>query len=199
MLITPQTNSQTRRAASMKPQARRSVTQNMPSGRSALLSTSRAAPAEYAAQAWTLVDDLEQLKAMARVMLADYQVRSPTPYIGPLIAWVRRNLTSHLREPYIDPTLQRQEAFNLRAVAGLQELAARLAAQRRSLDETHQVSAALRRSAEQLAAQVDALLDALPAGSDAPAQQQIDALRRALTELRRLLDAQAGRAGDDAA
>ena len=162
------------------------------------LDRSRAAPAEYAAQAWTLVDDLEQLKAMARVMLADYRVRSPTPYAGPLIAWVRRNLTSHLREPYIDPTLQRQEAFNLRAVAGLQELAARLAAQRRSLDETHQVSAALRRSAEQLAAQVDALLDALPAGSDAPAQQQIDALRRALTELRRLLDAQAGRAGDDA-
>ncbi len=160
---------------------------------------SRAAPAEYAAQAWTLDDDLEQLKAMARVMLSDYQVRSPTPYVGPLIAWVRRTLTSHLREPYIDPTLQRQEAFNLRAVAGLEELAARLVAQRRSLEETRQASAALRRSAEQLAAQVDALLEALPRGDAAPPQQQINALRHALTELRRLLDAQAGRAGDDAA
>jgi hypothetical protein len=44
--------------------------------------------------------------------------------IGVLIAWVRRNLTSHLREPYVDPTFQRQETFNCLVVETLQQLVA---------------------------------------------------------------------------
>ena len=34
--------------------------------------------------------------------------------IGPAIAWLRRNLTSHLREPYLDPMIERQVAQNRR-------------------------------------------------------------------------------------
>lgn len=77
--------------------------------------------------------DLQQLRSGASVTLRDYEVRSPTPIFGPFIAWVRRNLTSHLREPYLDPTLERQEAFNLRAVSALEDLAARLAAYRQEI------------------------------------------------------------------
>jgi hypothetical protein len=47
--------------------------------------------------------------------------------LGPLIVWIRRNLTSHLREPYLDPTLERQVAFNQCVVHTLQMVATQLA------------------------------------------------------------------------
>jgi glycosyltransferase involved in cell wall biosynthesis len=56
--------------------------------------------------------ELGQLEAAADVMIKDYKVRSRVPVVGGLIAWLRRNLTSHLRGPYIDPTFRRQVAFN---------------------------------------------------------------------------------------
>ena len=144
---------------------------------------------------WTIADDLEQLKAMAHVMLKGYEVRSPTPVAGPLIAWVRRNLTSHLREPYIDPTLQRQEAFNLRVIAGMEELAARLDEQRRALDQAHESTAAALARAEELAAQVEALQDSLPVDDGDSIQSQTAAgLRAGLVELQRLLAGSPGRA-----
>jgi hypothetical protein len=55
---------------------------------------------------------LETLKTRADVMMRDYEVTSSIPVIGRLIAWVRCNLTSHLREPYLDPMIERQVAFN---------------------------------------------------------------------------------------
>lgn len=70
---------------------------------------------------------LEQLKASADIMLRSYVVRSRMPALGPLIAWIRRNLTSHLREPYLDPTLERQVAFNQGVVPALEMLAMQLA------------------------------------------------------------------------
>jgi glycosyltransferase involved in cell wall biosynthesis len=60
--------------------------------------------------------ELGQLKAVADVMIHDYEVRSRMPVIGPLVSWLRRNLTSHLRGPYIDPTFRRQVAFNNRVI-----------------------------------------------------------------------------------
>jgi hypothetical protein len=51
-------------------------------------------------------------QSQADIMLRDYAVRSRIPLVGGLVAWLRRNLTSHLREPYLDPTLERQVAFN---------------------------------------------------------------------------------------
>lgn len=46
------------------------------------------------------------------VALRDYEVRSGLPVIGPLIVWLRKNLTSHLREPYLDPIIERQVNYN---------------------------------------------------------------------------------------
>ncbi len=59
---------------------------------------------------------LAKMEAGADIMLRGYRVRSKVPVIGPLIAWARRNLTSHLREPYIDPIFERQVAFNRAAI-----------------------------------------------------------------------------------
>ncbi|MBN1888131.1 MAG: hypothetical protein JW850_09080 [Thermoflexales bacterium] len=58
------------------------------------------------------------------VTLRGYQVRSKLAIIGGLIAWVRRNLTSHLREPYIDPALERQMTFNRLAIDCLRDITA---------------------------------------------------------------------------
>lgn len=55
---------------------------------------------------------LKLAEKQADIMLRDYEVRSRIPVFGGLVAWLRRNLTSHLREPYLDPTLERQVAFN---------------------------------------------------------------------------------------
>ncbi|MCL7453828.1 MAG: hypothetical protein M8467_12370, partial [Anaerolineae bacterium] len=54
----------------------------------------------------SLAARLQVLKLQADIMHHDYEVRSRLPVVGPLVAWVRRNLTSHLREPYLDPTLE---------------------------------------------------------------------------------------------
>jgi hypothetical protein len=51
---------------------------------------------------------LELVRDRADVALRGYVVRSRLP----LVAWLRRNLTSHLREPYLDPIIERQVAFN---------------------------------------------------------------------------------------
>lgn len=59
-----------------------------------------------------LAADLQSLLANAKTMARGYVVRSRLPIVGPILAWLRRNLTSHLREPYIDPTFERQEQFN---------------------------------------------------------------------------------------
>lgn len=70
---------------------------------------------------------LEFLERQADVMHRDYEVRSRLPLVGPLVVWVRRNLTSHLREPYLDPILERQVRLNHDLVAVLQELLRRQA------------------------------------------------------------------------
>ncbi len=52
------------------------------------------------------------LRRGAQVGDPGYVVRSGAPVVGPLVAWLRRTLTSHLREPYLDPIVARQEQFN---------------------------------------------------------------------------------------
>lgn len=59
-----------------------------------------------------LSDELYQLEESADVVDRDYIVHSNLPIVGSLVAWIRRNLTSHLREPYVDPTFERQVTFN---------------------------------------------------------------------------------------
>jgi O-antigen biosynthesis protein len=55
---------------------------------------------------------IDALREAAQVAMPDYQVQSDAPVVGNLIASARRHLTSHLREPYLDPIVARQEAFN---------------------------------------------------------------------------------------
>jgi glycosyltransferase involved in cell wall biosynthesis len=55
---------------------------------------------------------IDKLRTAAQVAMPEYQVRSSTPVVGKLIAWLRRNLTSHLREPYLDPIIAKQESYN---------------------------------------------------------------------------------------
>ena len=52
------------------------------------------------------------LRQSSQVGMPGYVVRSGAPVVGPLIGWLRRTLTSHLREPYLDPIIARQEQFN---------------------------------------------------------------------------------------
>ena len=94
--------------------------------------------------------ELGQLEAAADVMMRDYKVRSRVPLVGGLIAWFRRNLTSHLRGPYIDPTFRRQVAFNDQMVEWLT----------RALEfwaKSDQERAELEDRVKSLEAQVDAL------------------------------------------
>jgi len=68
-----------------------------------------------------------EIQAASDVALRGYRVRSKVPLFGPLIAWVRRNLTSHLREPYLDPMVERQVALNHRAAEWFRRAGALLA------------------------------------------------------------------------
>ncbi len=54
----------------------------------------------------------EQLLGLTQVGAPEYAVRSNLPVVGRLVAWTRRQMTSHLKEPYLDPIVRRQELFN---------------------------------------------------------------------------------------
>lgn len=100
----------------------------------------RSIPVQPAAEAGTKVaaedeTELDDLRASADIMFRSYVVRSGLPLVGPLIAWIRRNMTSHLREPYLDPTLERQVAFNQRLLQALEKLTSRLNEVERRLAE----------------------------------------------------------------
>ncbi len=70
----------------------------------------------------TLAEEIYALDQQSDVAIRGYSIRSGLPLVGPLVAWVRRNLTSHLREPYLDPIIERQVAFNQRVVRSLERL-----------------------------------------------------------------------------
>jgi len=113
-------------------------------------------------------DELKWLGDAADVMQRGYVVRSNAPLVGSLIAWVRRNLTSHLREPYLDPTLERQVAFNREVVHTLQRLLART-----------ESNAALPASPADIAQQISQLEAQI-----AELQQQVATLRSNHSELK---------------
>ena len=76
-----------------------------------------------------------ELPAEALVAMPDYVVRSRLPLVGRLVVWVRRNLTSHLKEPYLDPIIQRQQTFNLRIAWVIDELTRRIQEQQSRQEE----------------------------------------------------------------
>ncbi|MCX7682388.1 MAG: hypothetical protein N2508_10600, partial [Anaerolineae bacterium] len=65
------------------------------------------------------IDAITHLLRMANVIDREYKIRSRIPVIAPLIVWLRRNLTTHLREAYFDPVMERQVAFNQRAAEAI--------------------------------------------------------------------------------
>lgn len=109
-----------------------------------------------------LDDDLRQLESKAEVMDYAYAVRSQLPIIGPPIAWVRRNLTSHLKEPYVDPTFAKQQAFNWQTVQTLQIMTAQF--MRLQVDPAE--FAAMQTRIEELERQVDELTAKLAQSRD---------------------------------
>jgi glycosyltransferase involved in cell wall biosynthesis len=124
---------------------------------------------------------LEALEGSADVMMRGYVVRSGLPVVGPLVAWVRRNLTSHLREPYLDPTLERQVGFNQRAAQALRRLESRLAAYEMQEDGRELRMAQMGAELDLLAAQVSRL-ELLNAES--PDRGKLDELKERIAELR---------------
>lgn len=71
-------------------------------------------------------EKLSDLWQKVDVMQRGYSVRSNLPVVGPMIAWIRINLTSHLWQPYIDPTFERQVAFNQQLSNLMEEVVAQL-------------------------------------------------------------------------
>jgi len=73
---------------------------------------------------WSISEQasIARLYALADVTDWAYKVRSTMPVLDPLITWARYNLTSHLREPYLDPMFERQVAFNQEMVRVLKQL-----------------------------------------------------------------------------
>jgi len=95
---------------------------------------------------------IEDLEAQSDISMRGYVVHSKLPVIGSLVAWIRRNLTSHLREPYLDPMIERQVAFNHRVVGALRRAAD-------ALQMSHQREGQLVKRAEELEARVVFLED----------------------------------------
>ncbi len=124
---------------------------------------------------------LEALEESADVMMRGYVVRSGLPVVGPLVAWIRRNLTSHLREPYLDPTMERQVGFNRRVAQALRRLESRLAAYEMQGERRELRMALMEAELDLLAAQVSGL-ELLNAES--PEGGRLDELREHIEELR---------------
>ena len=82
---------------------------------------------------------LQSIERQADVMLHNYQVQSGVPIVGKFIAWFRRNLTAHLREPYLDPMFKKQVAFNTQIAHELQTLLSMQADLLHRVDKLEQV------------------------------------------------------------
>jgi len=109
-------------------------------------------PASPLRQDQSLLGELShEIEVHSDVALRGYAVRSKTPVIGPVIAWLRRNLTSHLREPYLDPIIERQVAQNRRLAEWLGRAGGALAVSARRQASLEARIRALEAQAEALA------------------------------------------------
>jgi len=131
-----------------------------------------------------LDEEVEALHKAAGAFLQPYTVRSNAPLVGPLIAWLRRNLTSHLREPYLDPTLRRQERFNWLVVQAMRQIS-RTLGQSDDNPSNNNVEARV----AQVESQMDALLNTLINQIEAMQQQDEAARSETLRDLHAKLTA----------
>jgi hypothetical protein len=68
----------------------------------------------------------QTLYPQADIAIHDYRVRSNAPLVGPLIEWTRTQMTSHLKEPYIDKIMARQVRYNQMLASELDYLHAQM-------------------------------------------------------------------------
>ena len=92
----------------------------------------------------------DEIYAQSDVAMRDYELRSGVPLLGSLIVWIRRNLTSHLREPYLDPIIERQVSLNLRVAEWIGHIT-------RAWHDTEQQRTELEERVRALEAQVESL------------------------------------------
>jgi len=95
---------------------------------------------------------VDEIWARSDVAMRDYVVRSPTPVVGPWIVWLRQNLTSHLRGPYLDLIVEKQVGFNQRVAEWIRRATGSWAA-------TSQRVAELEERVKALESQVEVLLE----------------------------------------
>ena len=74
------------------------------------------------------------LRAKADTALRSYRIRSRVPLLGPLIEWVRYNLTTHVKEAYLDRIVERQVMYNRQVAQEIQALREEVARLRARLD-----------------------------------------------------------------
>ncbi len=137
--------------------------------------------------------ELGQLEAQADVILYGYVVRSRLPIIGPLVAWLRKNLTSHLREPYLDPMFTRQVAFNQRVVQQFrtfnEEISARISEADRRIAALQQLCTTIEARIHFLEVQQTLLSTQLAMPESVTVHSgDVTQVRQQLTELQRMLD-----------
>ncbi len=147
---------------------------------------------------------LARLKQASAITIPGYTVTSHAPVVGPLLAGLRRMFTSHLREPYIDPILERQEAFNRELVQTVEQLALRLEHERLererqpSLAKTpdRETLAQARRTLDECVQELAGWLDQTPEPSKGqiqpdsgatPSREEMAALRSRLESVREAL------------
>ena len=68
-----------------------------------------------------------RLYDQADVSLRNYRVRSKVPVLGPLIEWIRRNSTTHVKEAYLDRIIERQVLYNRMLASEILQLRAEIA------------------------------------------------------------------------
>jgi glycosyltransferase involved in cell wall biosynthesis/2-polyprenyl-3-methyl-5-hydroxy-6-metoxy-1,4-benzoquinol methylase len=135
---------------------------------------------EHLAEESRYIDDVEALERVADVAFREYVIRSDKPLLGPFIELVRRNVTSHLKEAYLDRIVERQVVFNTHVVRYLRHLANEVEDQmaKQSLLETRQVSS--KETCRELERQIDGLRTLV---DEAPAE-----LKKRTDEMRGLLE-----------
>lgn len=132
--------------------------------------------------------DWEDLVQLGRLPVSDFQWRSFKPVLGPLLAWFRKSVTEQLRLNHLDPLLNRQVAFNQRAVGAIKRMDGRLS------KNSEVLKGELSRSEERLRGalfQAEASLAAESLQTSAALAElagQISALRGTLAEQTALLE-----------
>ncbi len=74
-----------------------------------------------------------ELLDLADTAYRDFRVRSGLPLVGPLVAWLRRQSTTHVKEAYLDRIIEQQVNYNRRLAREIEQLRAEVEALKRRL------------------------------------------------------------------